>query len=237
MRTRARTRDDAELRREKIIAEALRIVSQRGYHGFTIQELAARCGLSNAGLLYHFPSKDQLFVAVIHELEQREIHALGPLVALIERNGCNDVPLAAVIDLLHALFAHENALPELAQLYTVLQAESLDAAHPAHESFRAREASVLDLFTRLIGPYVVDPRSTARQMLALREGLRLQWLRADRSFDPLAEWIRAVTVLVPKLAPLREKHGLGPDEKAQPGPARRGLERRPKGRPIKTIHR
>jgi hypothetical protein len=147
------------------------------------------------------------------------------------------VPLTAVIDLLHALFAHENALPELAQLYTVLQAESLDAAHPAHESFRAREASVLDLFTRLIGPYVVDPRSTARQMLALREGLRLQWLRADRSFDPLAEWIRAVTVLVPKLAPLREKHGLGPEEKVQPGPARRGLERRPKNRPIKTIHR
>jgi AcrR family transcriptional regulator len=234
MARRPRTRDAAELRREKIIAEALSIVSQRGYHGFTVQELAARCGLSNAGLLYHFPSKDQLFVAVIHELEQREIHALGPLVALIERN---EVPLTAVIDLLHALFAHENALPELAQLYAVLQAESLDVAHPAHESFRAREAAVLDLFTRLLGPYVVDPRSTARQMLALREGLRLQWLRAEQSFDPLAEWIRAVTVLVPELTPLREKHGLGPDENAQPRPARRALERRPKNRPIKTIHR
>ena len=159
------------------------------------------------------------------------------LVALVERNGCNDVPLTAVIDLLHALFAHESGQPELAQLYAVLQAESLDAAHPAHESFRAREAAVLDLFARLIGPYVVDPRSTARQMLALREGLRLQWLRADQSFDPLAEWIRAITVLVPKLAPLREKHGLGPDQNVRPGPARRALERRSKNRPIKTIHR
>ena len=204
---RIRARDDGPVRREKIINEALSLIGQHGYHGFTVQKLAQRCGLSNAGLLYHFPSKDQLFVAVVQELEQRQIHALAPLAELLEQYGNNDVPLTAAIDLLHAMFARANEQPELMQLYAVLQAESLDAAHPAHASFRARELAVLDLFARLIASHVTNPRSTARQMLALLEGLRLQWLRAGQSFDPLAEWIDAVCVLVPKLAPLREKHG------------------------------
>ena len=146
-----RTRDDAELRREKILNEALSLIGQHGYHGFTIQQLAQRCGLSNAGLLYHFPSKDQLFIAVVQEIERRQIQALAPLTALLEQYGNNDVPLTAAIDLLYAMFARANEQPELLQLYAVLQAESLDAAHPAHESFRARESAVLDLFTRLIG--------------------------------------------------------------------------------------
>jgi len=50
-----------EVRREQILEEAISILGRLGYHGFTIHELAERCGLSNAGLLYHFPSKDQLF--------------------------------------------------------------------------------------------------------------------------------------------------------------------------------
>jgi AcrR family transcriptional regulator len=202
------------MRREQIIDEATRIIGQRGYHGFTIQDLAARCGLSNAGLLYHFRSKDQLFVAIVAQIEQREIQALRPVVEMIERGGRMGVPLAATIDLLHTMVAHASAEPEFARLYTVLQAESLDAAHPAHESFRAREAATLDLFTRLIAPYVTDPGSTARQMLALLDGLRLQWLQANQKFDVAAEWARGVTRLVPDLAPLRDRRDTEPGAKA-----------------------
>ena len=99
------TRDNPEVRREQILEEAISILGRLGYHGFTIHELAERCGLSNAGLLYHFPSKNQLFVAVVQELEQREIRALALLIAEVERDERMGVPLTAIIDLLHAIVA------------------------------------------------------------------------------------------------------------------------------------
>jgi AcrR family transcriptional regulator len=207
-----RTREAPEVRQARILKEAIRILGQRGYHGFTVQELAERCGLSNAGLLYHFPSKEQLFVAVVQELEQREIQVLAPLVAVVERTGA---PLTAVIDLLHTMVARGSE-PELVRLYAVLQSESLDKAHPAHDSFRRREEQTLALFAKLVAPHVPRPLSTARQMLALVDGLRLQWLRADQGFDPAAEWVMAVTALVPALAPLRQKYRVGARASAAP---------------------
>jgi AcrR family transcriptional regulator len=208
-------RDIPEVRREQILEEAIRILGRLGYHGFTIHELAERCGLSNAGLLYHFPSKSQLFVAVVQELEQREIQALAPLIAALERDERRGVPLTAIVDLLHAMVSRGGTRPELVRFYAVLQSESLDQGHPAHDSFRTRESAVLELFTRLVLPYVAEPRSTARQLLALLDGLRLQWLRAHQNFDVVTEWVHAVVLLVPALAPLAEKHGLASGVKAK----------------------
>jgi AcrR family transcriptional regulator len=211
MATRARRvkRDDARVRRTLIIDVAIGIIGQFGYHGFTVQDLAARCGLSNAGLLYHFPSKEQLFDAVVEELELREIQALAPLIAALEESDDAATQLAAFIDLLHAMVVRGSGSSGLVRFYAVLQAESLDKAHPAHDSFKKREFAVLDLFARLLAPHVPDPLSAGRQMLALMDGLRLQWLRSNESFDAVSEWIRAVTVLVPALAPLRDKHQAG----------------------------
>jgi hypothetical protein len=105
--------------------------------------------------------------------------------------------------------ARADSNPELVRFYAVLQAESLDKEHPAHDSFRTRESAVLELFSRLIGPYVKEPLSTARQLLALMDGLRLQWLRSGQSFDAVSEWIRAVAALVPAVTRLREEQTFG----------------------------
>ena len=199
-------REQPEVRRTRIIDEAIGVIGQLGYHGFTIQDLAARCGLSNAGLLWHFPSKEQLFNAVVEQLEQREIQALAPLIAAVEQAKGARQSLSAFTELLYAMLERGSSQPELSRLYAALQAESLDHAHPAHRSFQKREAAVLHLFTGLLAPHVKEPSSSARQLLALMDGMRLQWLRAGQSFDVVAECTRAVALLIPALAPLRDKH-------------------------------
>lgn len=207
---RLRTRDDPEVRREQILDEAIRIIGQRGYYGFTVQELAQRCGLSNAGLLYHFGSKDQLLVAVVDELERREAEVIAPLVAQVEQKLEHKATSAAVVrDLLHTMVARAITEPELGRLMSVLLAESLDRAHPAYKSFRNREAIVLDLFAKLLTPFVTEPRSTARQLSALIHGLGQQWLRADQAFDILTEWDRALATLLPEPAHTRAKRETG----------------------------
>jgi AcrR family transcriptional regulator len=198
---RKRTRENAEDRRERILDEAIGLIGQRGYYGFTVKELAQKCGLSNAGLLYHFSSKDQLLGAVIGHLESTEAAFMAPLVARAEPQAARGgASLAALKKLLQTMVARAGAHSELGRLHAVLLAESLHRTHPAYDSFRARETAVLGLFARLVAPHVRAPQSTARQLLALMEGLAEQWLRADQSFDLVAEWDRAIASLLPAAA-------------------------------------
>lgn len=195
----ALTREDQDNRREQILDEAIRIVGERGFFGFTVQELAQRCGISNAGLLYHFGTKDQLLLAMLSEFEQREAVALGPLIALAQEAAKGEAPAAALADLLRTMVARGSTQPEIGRLCMILASESLDASHPAHASFRKREAGVLDLFAQLVAPYTDNPRSKARQLLALMDGLAQQWVREDQAFDIRAEWDRAIAVVLPAL--------------------------------------
>ena len=194
------SRIDQETRRAQILDEAIRIVGERGYFGFTVQELAQRCGVSNAGLLYHFASKELLLIAMLEEFQRREGEALGPLLALAEQAAAHgETSPAAAADLLRTMAARGGEHPEIGRLSLVLGSESLDPAHPAHAFFRAREKMVLTFFTQLVAPYVEAPSSTARQLLALMEGLGQQWMREDQGFDIQAEWIRAFAAVVPAL--------------------------------------
>ncbi len=188
------------MRREQILEEAIRIVGERGYYGFTVQDLAQRCGISNAGLLYHFGSKDQLLLAMLDVFERRETAAIAPLAALAAGEvGSRKKSAKPLLNLLRTMVARASTQPEIGRLYMALQSETLDPSHPAHQSFRAREAAVLDLFAKVVSPYVAEPHSTARQLLALMDGLGQQWVREDESFDLVAEWNRAVATVLPRL--------------------------------------
>jgi AcrR family transcriptional regulator len=193
-------RDNPEVRREQIIDEAIRIVGERGYYGFTVQELAQRCGLSNAGLLYHFGTKDQLLLEMLQAFERRETLAMAPLAALAESQSApGESSRRALLDLFRTMVLRASTQPEMGRLYMVLQSETLDPAHPAHEGFRGREAITLELFAKIVAPYVAAPRSSARQLLALMDGLAQQWVREDQAFDLVAEWDQALATALPQL--------------------------------------
>jgi hypothetical protein len=57
----------------------------------------------------------------------------------------------------------------------------------------------------LVAPHVAEPRSTARQIHALMDGLSLQWLREKQAFDLVAEWDRAIAMLLPQPRPARRR--------------------------------
>ena len=196
LKVRKRQRDDAEVRREQILGEAIRIIGRRGYHAFSIQELAQSCGLTNGGLLYHFGSKEQLLIALLQDRDRRDAEVVASVVGIREGDW-TDVPYSALIDTLHAIVARNSTQAEFVRLYALLQAEALDQGHPAYDFFLAREAATLEVFARLVRPHAPAPQATARQLLGLMSGLEQQWLRADQGFDLVAEWDRAVVLLLP----------------------------------------
>lgn len=185
-----RRRNNPVQRRAEILDGAIRLIAQEGYYRFTLEELARCSGVSKGGLLHHFPSKEQLLLAVLEEYDGRARAALG---------ATPDVERESVADQLRSMLAYPSQQPEHCRLYTVLRAEALNAAHPAHSYFRERERFVLETLTAVLAPFATDPQAAARQLHALMEGLVLQWLSADCAFDLIEQWERALTALLPKL--------------------------------------
>ena len=62
-----RIRKSPEERWQEILDAAVRLISERGYNGTSIQDVADAVGVTKQGVLRYFPSKDNLLAAVYHE--------------------------------------------------------------------------------------------------------------------------------------------------------------------------
>jgi AcrR family transcriptional regulator len=197
----ARTRENPAVRRASILDHALRLIGQHGFNGVRLQGLAKECGLSNAGLLHYFGSKDELLVALIDEIVQREIAAIAPRVAAVEQaQAQGDTARLATIALLRFMLLRATEQPEQARFLFVLQAEAMDPSHPAHVWFQTREEETVALFANLLSPIVDNSQAIARWLIAARNGLIQQWLTSPEAFDLPASWDGLMATLLPEPA-------------------------------------
>lgn len=186
------------MRRVQILDEALRMIGQHGFNGVTLQKLAEQCGLSNAGLLHYFGSKDQLLLALLDEMERREAAIVLPLIAGIEQEvALGRSTLPAVHEFFRILVRRFGERPEMGRFIAVVQAEAIDPTHPAHDAFLRQEVGALAVFARILAPFVEEPHLVARWLHALMIGLAQQWLRSGSEFDLLAHWERALAAILP----------------------------------------
>lgn len=197
-----RQRENVQARRGAIIEAAILAIGERGYFDFTLQDLAKRCGLTNSGLLYHFSTKEELFLAVVDEYERRlgeaSMEAIGGFAGEYAAQG--RLSLGSARNLLRALMTNSMAQPEMERLFMSVQSEALNPIHPGYDRFRRVEERIVEGIARIIAGNCPDPISTARHIYALMYGLEHQWLRADKQFDILAEFDRALALVLPDAA-------------------------------------
>lgn len=70
-RTRTATaalRQRGEATRQQLLEEATRQFAETGFNGTSLASIATGCGLGNAGVLHHFPSKERLYRAVLERI-------------------------------------------------------------------------------------------------------------------------------------------------------------------------
>lgn len=194
-----RQRENAQARRGAILDAAMLVIGERGYFGFTLQDLAKRCGLTNSGLLYHFSTKEELFLAVVDEYERRIGEAAMTVIGGFagEYAAQGRLSLDGARALLRALMTHSMAQPEMERLFMAVQSEALNPIHPGHDRFRRIEERIVEGIARIVAGNCPNPMSTARHLYALMYGLEHQWLRADKRFDILAEWDRVLALILP----------------------------------------
>jgi AcrR family transcriptional regulator len=161
-------------RRAEIVRAALEVIAERGYRGASLAAVAERVGLTQQGLLHHFPTKEALLVAVLKERDQWDA-----------------VPATQWrVDLLASLVEYNAMRPGIVQTFSALLGESVTEGHPAREYFtdryrrvRANMAGVLraEYGERL--PNGLTPERTAPLLVAVMDGLQYQWLLDPESVD------------------------------------------------------
>ena len=60
----------ARTRREQILDTAAGLFAERGFHGVSVVELGAACGISGPALYKHFPSKDAMLAEMLVEISE-----------------------------------------------------------------------------------------------------------------------------------------------------------------------
>ena len=165
------------VRRQAIVEAAAEAFARGGFDGTSILQIAAAVGISRAGLLHHFESKEDLLMAVLdyrEEVDRDVFRTAGS-----RRRGGIGVLRGMV-----RLAQRNEQRPGLVRLYVVLGGEATAADHPAHEYFAQHYARIIEGTTQalegvrkagLLRPDV-EPGAFARDLVALQDGLQLQWL-------------------------------------------------------------
>jgi len=150
-------------RRSQILATAAELFASRGFHGVSVADLGAACGISGPALYKHFSSKQamlaEMLVSISEELlrvgQQRASEAAGA-----------DAALAALVDW-HVDFALRH------RPLIVVQDRDWESLPPqAREQVRSLQRAYVDLWAaqlRLLDPGLDLP--TARAMAHAAFGL------------------------------------------------------------------
>jgi AcrR family transcriptional regulator len=163
-------------KREEILRAALAVVAREGYHGASVKELADEVGLSQAGLLHYFDSKDELFVEILRTRDEVDMagHSGAVDAATLEemRDGYLDI------------VRHNARVPGLVELFTRLAADAANPEHPSRAFFAERSAGLRERWAGTIADAQgegmirddIDPMLAARLLQAVSDGAQMQLL-------------------------------------------------------------
>jgi AcrR family transcriptional regulator len=173
-----------ERSKETILEAALPLFAAQGYRGASLASIASAAGLTQPGLLHHFPSKEELLLGLLDWRDRDDGKRLS------------DLPAGEGLDYLErleGLVEHNATTRELVRLFTTLVGEGTSDEHPAHDYFVSRYERIRARALRALraGQRAgeiredVDLEAVVPVLFAVMDGLQIQWL-LDPSLDMTA---------------------------------------------------
>lgn len=159
-------------KREEILQHAVDVFGRLGFHAASMREIAKECGLSQAGLLHHFPNKEALLLALVDEREHsQEIE--------------NSTFGQDWTEVFYERMLRNMENEALTRLWANLVGEATDRQHPAHNYFLERYQKIRTEFAQFMAnskDITDEDRMRSTLLIAFWDGLQTQWL-LDDDFD------------------------------------------------------
>jgi AcrR family transcriptional regulator len=188
MAARKRGREaQVEQNRELLLAAARRVFLARGYHGSTLEAIAAEAGFSKGVVYSQFESKADLFLALLDErIEERAAENAR----VVRDAGGGAAALAAL-----SALGRRRARREVDWNLLLLEFRAQAARDPAvNESYAKAHARAIDGISSLLAGIfdaaavepTLPPRVLATFVLAVTSGVNLENLVVPDSLPPAA---------------------------------------------------
>ena len=97
-------------KREAVLGAALTLFSRFGLHGTSVDQVAARAGVSKSNLLYYFANKEELYVSVLRDL-------LEVWLAPLREFSAEQDPQQAIADYIRRKLVVSRDSPEASRLF------------------------------------------------------------------------------------------------------------------------
>lgn len=171
--------------RSRILDAATAAFGEHGYRGTSLATIGRAIGMSQQGVLHHFPTKVDLLLAV---LEERDRHGRR---TWPEGRGFVGTE---VLDAWDDTVAENVSRYGLVRLAHVLAAEATEGDHPARAHFLDHVEIGRDMLREGFAAGVasgelrgdLDYELVIRQVIAMSEGLENQWLLDPDGLDIVA---------------------------------------------------
>lgn len=170
--------------RDRILGAALEVFAARGFRAGSLNDIAQAAGLTRAGLLHHFPSKEAVLLALL-ERRDAELHVMTP------KPGITLAQMLEQIETVAELITRQRLLVQLAHILT---AEASGEEHPARQWVAQRYAMLRAALAGAVRLSIetgelradLDPDAFAAFILGALEGAENQWLISPEAVDPAA---------------------------------------------------
>ena len=165
--------------RAALLRAAGRVFAEHGFHQATLEAVAARAGVSKGALFHYFPTKEQLFLAL---LEDRLGAGLDDVEAVVAERGTDSSHLGAATDtFLRRINSDPRWLPLLLEFLAYGSRDPAAKAEIIEHFLRpAREAPARA--ARSIG--IPESELLSHDELGLTLAALVNGLAIERAFDP-----------------------------------------------------
>ncbi len=164
-------------RRERILDAAFHAFSRLGYRDTAVDEIARESATSKGGIYFHFPTKESIFLELMHSTADR-------LIAKVEKAAAREIDPVAQADV-----AIHVALTTFAGHRTTARLLLVDAMG-AGQPFRAELERLHERVSRLISGYLdeavrqgvigpIDVRVAGQAWFGALHEVVVRWLIAD----------------------------------------------------------
>lgn len=168
-------REETARKRREILRAATAVFGSRGYSKGSLAEIADLVGMTHAGVLHHFGSKDALLLEVLLYRDETDVEHL------------EGRHMPGGLDLFRHLVTTarlNEERPGIIQAFAVLSVESVTEDHPAKDFFLARYDKLRGEVTQALAdicdpsdpPSAEDLALATASIIAVMDGLQIQWL-------------------------------------------------------------